>query len=37
MFMSEKRVDAWGNEIWSKNGRVHREDGPALIYSNGNK
>jgi hypothetical protein len=30
--MSEKDIDTWGNEKWIKNGKLHREDGPALTY-----
>jgi hypothetical protein len=30
-------IDELGNECWYKDGKLHREDGPALIYSYGNK
>lgn len=26
-----------GNKFWYLNGKRHREDGPAIIYSNGEK
>ena len=25
-----------GPELWYRNGKYHREDGPAVIYANGN-
>ena len=30
-------VDEYGNKIWYKNNLFHREDGPAIIYTDGNK
>ena len=32
-----KVVDRDGTEFWYENGLLHREDGPAVIYSNGHK
>jgi hypothetical protein len=29
--------DKYGNVKWSLNGKLHREDGPAVECSNGNK
>jgi hypothetical protein len=26
-----------GDKVWYKYGKLHREDGPAVIYSNGRK
>lgn len=26
----------WGDKCWRLNGKAHREDGPAIEYSNGN-
>jgi hypothetical protein len=34
---STMHVDGEGNEIWSINGIIHREDGPAVEYVNGDK
>jgi hypothetical protein len=31
------RVDADGDKFWYLNGKIHREDGPAVEYSNGTK
>ena len=28
-------TDIWGNNRWYLNERLHREDGPAVIYANG--
>ena len=28
-------IDKDGDEVWVKDGRWHRLDGPAIIYSNG--
>ena len=30
-------VDLWGDKRWYRNGRLHREDGPAVEYTNGRK
>lgn len=30
-----KYVDAYGSQVWLKNGKLHRSDGPAIIYSDG--
>ena len=32
-----KQIDIWGDEVWYKDGELHREDGPARIHSNGTK
>lgn len=32
-----KEIDMWGDEYWYKDGFIHREDGPAVIYSDGSK
>ena len=32
-----KIVDRDGNQFWYKNDALHREDGPAVIFSNGTK
>ena len=31
------KVDQYGNKSWYKNGKYHREDGPACEYANGDK
>lgn len=31
------RDDHWLQEIWYKGWKVHRDDGPAIIYKNGTK
>ena len=31
------KVDDYGNKYWRLNGKLHREDGPAIEYANGNK
>ncbi|MAG26514.1 hypothetical protein CMI47_13285 [Candidatus Pacearchaeota archaeon] len=28
-------TDSFGNKYWYLNGRFHREDGPAIVYTNG--
>jgi hypothetical protein len=33
----DKHVDKWGTECWCLNGELHREDGPAVTYSDGTK
>ena len=33
----EVRVYADGDKYWSLNGKLHREDGPAVEHCNGNK
>ena len=30
-------VDFYGNKYWYLNGKLHREDGPAIELTNGNK
>lgn len=30
-------VDAYGNKVWYKDGKLHREDGPAIELANGEK
>jgi hypothetical protein len=30
-------IDHWSNKRWYKEGRFHREDGPAIEYANGDK
>lgn len=32
-----KRVDEDGIQRWYQNGQLHREDGPAIIWANGDK
>jgi len=29
--------NSYGNKHWYKDGKLHREDGPAIEYSNGSK
>jgi hypothetical protein len=31
------RIDVFGHKAWYRNGKLHREDGPAIEYSNGFK
>jgi hypothetical protein len=33
--MSEFQVDSFGNKYWYKNGKLHRESGAAIEWSNG--
>ena len=36
--MNNPRIDGVGNKFWyNKNREFHRENGPAVEYSNGNK
>ena len=37
--MSKKTTytDSVGNKFWYKDGKFHRDDGPAIEYANGNK
>jgi len=28
-------IDQYGTKFWYKNGKYHREDGPAVEYANG--
>ena len=28
-------IDSLGNQLWYKGNRLHREDGPAIIYADG--
>jgi len=38
MAQSTMRINFWGNKVWSlPNGNTHREDGPAIICTNGTK
>ena len=30
-------VDDYGKQQWYRNNKLHREDGPAIIYSDGEK
>lgn len=32
-----REMDRWGNVRWYKDGKFHREDGPAIEYNNGTK
>ncbi len=32
-----KHTDPDGTQHWCKDGNLHRDDGPAVIYSNGNQ
>lgn len=34
---NEPRIDKYGTKRWYKNGNLHREDGPAVEYVNGDK
>jgi len=35
---STSSYDGWGDKVWKlPNGELHREDGPAIEYSNGSK
>ena len=31
------KIDSHGNKVWYKNGKYHREDGPAIEYATGDK
>ena len=33
----EMKIDVYGTKRWYKNGKLHREDGPALEYISGDK
>jgi hypothetical protein len=33
--MTKAEFDQYGTQRWYKNGRRHREDGPAVIYTDG--
>jgi hypothetical protein len=33
----EMKTDRYGNKYWYRNGKLHREDGPAVEYSDGHK
>ena len=33
----EYKTNSYGDKHWSLNGKWHREDGPALEWTNGNK
>jgi hypothetical protein len=37
--MSEKilYVNFYGSKVWHKDGKAHRDDGPAIIYRDGLK
>lgn len=35
--MKDGMYSEYGNTLWYKNGTLHREDGPAIVYSNGNE
>lgn len=37
MVESEPHIDAFGNRVWLLHNKIHREDGPALEYSDGTK
>jgi len=32
-----KYIDGEGNECWYRDGKYHREDGPAMIFKDGSK
>ena len=32
-----KHIDEYNNVFWYKKGKLHREDGPAIIWSSGRK
>lgn len=31
------KIDVYGTKQWYLNGKLHREDGPAIEYANGSK
>ena len=33
--MTNPVIDEYGTQRWYKNGKIHREDGPAVIYADG--
>jgi hypothetical protein len=33
--MAQPIVDSLGTRVWRENGKLHRLDGPAVIYPNG--
>lgn len=35
LFINE--IDDFGTEVWSVDGLIHREDGPAMIFRDGRK
>ena len=35
--MDNPQIDSCGNKVWIVNGLLHREDGPAFEWANGNK
>ena len=37
MSQPEMKIDANGTKEWVFNGKLHREDGPAVEYENGSK
>jgi hypothetical protein len=34
---NDMTIDTFGNKSWWFNGKLHREDGPAIEYSSGSK
>ena len=35
--MSEYEYDTYGNKVWLEDGLLHRDDGPAIEWADGNK
>ena len=35
--MSECEIDKFRNKRWFLNGKIHREDGPAVVWADGSK
>jgi len=35
--MTNPVIDEYGTQRWYKNGKIHREDGPAVIYASGSQ
>ena len=35
--MIKRTINDLGTKLWSKNGALHRLDGPAVVYADGNK
>jgi len=37
MSLSNAEISLEGDVTWKLNGKLHREDGPAVVYTNGRK
>jgi len=35
--MRNGMIEHWGTRRWHRNGKYHREDGPAIEYANGDR